>query len=163
MKTILAPVDFSSVTPQVVDAAVELAQDCGGTVVLLHVASLPAVVGDYAMPSGSVVDLIAAIEEAADQHLKGLDESLQRRGVDARSIRRTGVAVAEILAEARTLSADYIVIGSHGHTALYDLLVGSTTNAIVKRAPCPVIIVPTLRKAAHVGADLVATAPLEAL
>jgi nucleotide-binding universal stress UspA family protein len=34
------------------------------------------------------------------------------------------------------------VMGSHGHTAFYDLLVGSTTHAVLKRAKCPVVIVP---------------------
>jgi len=34
------------------------------------------------------------------------------------------------------------VLGSHGHTAFYDLLVGSTTHGILLRAKCPVLIVP---------------------
>jgi nucleotide-binding universal stress UspA family protein len=33
-------------------------------------------------------------------------------------------------------------MGSHGHTAFYDLLVGSTTQGVLKKAPCPVLIVP---------------------
>jgi universal stress protein A len=34
------------------------------------------------------------------------------------------------------------VLGSHGHTAFYDLLVGSTAAGVLKHAPCPVVVVP---------------------
>jgi nucleotide-binding universal stress UspA family protein len=37
-------------------------------------------------------------------------------------------------------------MGSHGHGAFYDLLVGSTTQGVLKRATCPVVIVPTSKK-----------------
>ena len=49
---------------------------------------------------------------------------------------------ALILAQAKIEDADYIVMGSHGHTALYDLLVGSTTHGVLMRAGCPVVITP---------------------
>jgi nucleotide-binding universal stress UspA family protein len=39
-------------------------------------------------------------------------------------------------------------MGSHGHTALYDLLVGSTTHQVLRKAKCPVVIVPSPTKAA---------------
>jgi nucleotide-binding universal stress UspA family protein len=38
------------------------------------------------------------------------------------------------------------VMGSHGHTALYDLLVGSTTHGVLMRAQCPVVIVPSAKQ-----------------
>jgi len=41
------------------------------------------------------------------------------------------------------------VMGSHGHTALYDLLLGSTTHGVLFRAPCPVVIVPPKRPRAR--------------
>jgi nucleotide-binding universal stress UspA family protein len=37
-------------------------------------------------------------------------------------------------------------MGSHGHTAFYDLLVGSTTHGVLMRANCPVVIVPPEKK-----------------
>jgi nucleotide-binding universal stress UspA family protein len=38
------------------------------------------------------------------------------------------------------------VMGSHGHTALYDLLVGSTTHGVLMRAICPVVIIPAIKE-----------------
>lgn len=52
-----------------------------------------------------------------------------------------------IAAEATRRGADYIVMGSHGHTGLYDLLIGSTTGGVLKRASCPVVIVPAPNEA----------------
>jgi nucleotide-binding universal stress UspA family protein len=54
----------------------------------------------------------------------------------------TGQAVSVILARAAALKADYIVLGSHGHGAVFDLLVGSTTQGVLRKAPCPVLVVP---------------------
>ena len=48
--------------------------------------------------------------------------------------------------QAKKLGADYIVMGSHGHTALYDLLVGSTTHGVLMRAACPVVITPAQKE-----------------
>jgi len=39
-----------------------------------------------------------------------------------------------------------IVMGSHGHGALYELLVGSITQGVLKAAKCPVVVVPAAGK-----------------
>jgi nucleotide-binding universal stress UspA family protein len=51
-----------------------------------------------------------------------------------------------VLAQAKRLKADVIVLGSHGHGAVYNLVVGSTANGVLKHAPCPVLVVPAPRK-----------------
>jgi nucleotide-binding universal stress UspA family protein len=43
---------------------------------------------------------------------------------------------------AERLRASYIVMGSHGHTAFFDLLVGSNTHGVLRRSSCPVLVVP---------------------
>jgi nucleotide-binding universal stress UspA family protein len=57
-------------------------------------------------------------------------------------LRLTGAPVNRILEQAESLPADYVVLGSHGHTAVYELLVGSTAHGVLKSATCPVIVVP---------------------
>jgi len=51
--------------------------------------------------------------------------------------------VDKILREAREQNAGLIVMGSHGHGALYELLIGSVTQGVMKSAQCPVVIVPS--------------------
>ena len=56
--------------------------------------------------------------------------------------------MANIIEQAQKSRAAYIVMGSHGHSALYDLLAGSTTTGVLKRSTCPVLIVPPAPKPA---------------
>ena len=56
-----------------------------------------------------------------------------------------GSLVEKILTSAETHAADLIVMGSHGHGALYELLVGSVTSGVLHGAKCPVLVVPARR------------------
>jgi nucleotide-binding universal stress UspA family protein len=153
MKTILAPVDFSAITPAVIERATELGRAVGGRVVILHVAAPPIIPGDN---TAMVVDLsrMYAKEAAgASTHLSRLKSQLHERGMDAETIATAGMPAAQILEQAQKLCADYIVMGSHGHGAIYDLLIGGTTHAVLNKAGCPVVVVPALlRDGSHAHA-----------
>lgn len=142
MKTILTPVDFSSVTPAVLAEATFLARALPGRIVLLTVVQPPTVVADYAPMMQDLTAITAAGEKAAAERLTRQQEELHGRNLTVETVHLVGSPVLHILAEARRTQADYIVMGSHGHTALYDLLVGSTTHGVLKHAGCPVVIVP---------------------
>jgi nucleotide-binding universal stress UspA family protein len=142
MKTILAPVDFSPATAHVLDTATELARAVQGEVVLLHVVQPPMVTSDYGLAMENVQEILAVSEKAAARQLAHLEERLSTADVPTRTLQVNGAPVAAILEQAKALRAAYVVMGSHGHTAFYDLLVGSTTHGILKKSPCPVVIVP---------------------
>ena len=125
MKTILAPVDFSAASEAVLTQAIELARALAGRVVLLTVIQPPVITSEYAGLMENLSEVIAAGERNAARRLGELE-----------------ARVRQILEQAERLGADFIVMGSHGHTALYDLLVGSTTHGVLLRAPCPVVITP---------------------
>jgi nucleotide-binding universal stress UspA family protein len=152
MKTILAPVDFSSATDAVIAEATSLAKAVDGKVVLLTVIQPPAAVADYAPLLQDIAEITAAGEKAAATRLASLQEKLRADGVTSECVQVVGAPVPHIAAEAERVDADYIVMGSHGHTALYELLVGSTTHGILKRAACPVVIVPASKTGASAPA-----------
>ena len=52
-----------------------------------------------------------------------------------------GAPFAEIVRYAREKDVDLIVMGTHGHTGLAHVLVGSVTEKVVRKAPCPVLTV----------------------
>lgn len=145
MKTILTPIDFSPISAAVVEQAATLAQVLGARVILLTVVEPPVIATEYAALM-NISELIAAGEKNAERQLEALATELGRRGIPVKSIQVTGTAVAEIATQAAACEADYIVMGSHGHTAFYDLLVGSTTHGVLNRASCPVVIVPSEKK-----------------
>jgi nucleotide-binding universal stress UspA family protein len=78
--------------------------------------------------------------------LARVQDYLTDKGIETDTLQFTGAPVPNILKQAEKLDADYIVMGSHGHTAFYDLLVGSTTHGVLLRATCPVVIVPAEKK-----------------
>ena len=147
MKTILAPVDFSEVSNAVVDEAAELARAVDGRVVLLSVIQPPVVMSEYAAMM-DIAEITAAGEKHATRQLDRLQQRLTGNSLAVETIQRVESPIAHILEQATKQRADYIVMGSHGHTAFYDLLVGSTTHGVLMRAKCPVVIVPATRKKA---------------
>lgn len=146
MKTILAPVDFSPATRNVVQAAVDLASPLGAHVLLLHSLQVPLITTDYGMGIEILHETLAINEKAAIRQLEHLKKLLTAKGLVADTLLVNGQAAPNIISQAAALDADYIILGTHGHTAFYDLLVGSTTHAVLQKAPCPVIVVPGTRK-----------------
>ena len=120
-----------------------------GSVVLLTVVQPPVITSEYAPMIENLGEITAAGEKAAAQQLGKLQERLQTAEIPTETLQRTGGPIAHILQQAKEQRADYIVMGSHGHTAFYDLLVGSTTHGVLMRAPCPVVIVPPKEKGAR--------------
>ncbi|MFZ5496873.1 MAG: universal stress protein [Verrucomicrobiota bacterium] len=150
MKTILVPLDLSAATVQVCDAACELARLTGGRLVLLHVVQPPPVMMSevYACDSGRLTELVGAAKRIAAHKLRALARHCEKKELSVQTIMRTGDAARTILAQAAASKAGCIVMGTHGHGAVYDLLVGSTTRGVLKKAPCPVMIVPTTARRA---------------
>ena len=50
----------------------------------------------------------------------------------------------EILAQAQAMHADFLVVGSHGRSGFERLLLGSVTERLLRKAPCPTMVVPRL-------------------
>ncbi len=147
MKTIVAPVDFSGVSDSVVQQAATLAHALGAKVVLLNVLQPPVITSEYGPFLENIGEIVTVGEKAAAKQLAVLQEKLQALGVETETLQFTGAPVPNILQQAEKIGADYIVMGSHGHTAFYDLLVGSTTHGVLLRSPCPVVIIPADKKA----------------
>ena len=146
MKTLLVSVDFSAATRAVIETAVELAQASEAQVILHHSLMPPIVTTEFGIGAEMVQETIEAAEKGARHQLEHLEDELTARGIDAGVVFTTGPAAKRILEQAAKHKADAILLGSHGHTALYDLIVGGTTHAVLRQATCPVIVVP--RKAA---------------
>lgn len=135
-KTILAPTDFSEPSQAAVRTAIGLAERCGAKIILLHVAQLP--VAHPIEESFGVDQIVEAARESLEDLSKNIPPGVAR-GIQV----RWGMhgAVAAIISAARELSADLVVIGTHGHRRLERLLLGSTAEKVVRLAPCPVLVV----------------------
>lgn len=143
MKTILAALDFSDVTPAVVAVAREMALAHQTALYLLHVEPPePDFVGYEPGPE----HVRQNVAHEALRHFKEentLRDELRADGLDAHSLVIQGPIIEKIADEAKRLNAAYIVIGSHGHGAMYHLVVGGVGHGILSRATCPVVVVPS--------------------
>ncbi|HRE83418.1 MAG TPA: universal stress protein [Opitutaceae bacterium] len=141
MKTILAPIDFSPVSKRILDEAVALVRAWQGRLVILHVVHPPIVTqSEFVTQKGA--EFAALALDTAAEDLERLKAPLAESGVSVETVHILGFAGEAILQQAKAVKADYIVMGSHGHGAFYDLIIGSTTSRILKQAACPVLVVP---------------------
>jgi nucleotide-binding universal stress UspA family protein len=142
MKTILAPIDFSDNTKPVIAQAAALARAMEARLVLLNaIQPVPASAREFGFAE-AIGKIAAAAVDNAKRKLTHIQEQLRDAWITVSTLTAIGSPGATILARSRELSADYIVIGSHGHGALYDLIVGSTTSRVLKEATCPVLVIP---------------------
>jgi nucleotide-binding universal stress UspA family protein len=160
MKCILVPIDFPDVTPPVIDLARELAKALGAEIHLLHVKELTAAAtpgtlgyGLAGMPELAPMSGVPAPgfepmpetipeDEGQTSKLAKWQEEIAQDGIKVSLHRPTGTVAEEILNQADALNADMIVMGRHGHGAMYNLLVGSTTKGVLKHSTRPVLLVP---------------------
>ena len=138
MKTILAAIDFSPVTDRVVSEAATLARAGDSRLILLNVTTPASLLRDYA----ALEALIAGA--APGTGLVGQPAGLA--ALHGESLQMVGEPVEVILQEAARCSADYIVMGSHGHTALFEWVVGGTASGVLRGAPCPVVLIPAVAR-----------------
>jgi nucleotide-binding universal stress UspA family protein len=139
LKQILIPIDFSDYSDQALRWGVSLAQKYGAQLLLLHV--IPEVLEEVSARESAgeqlVIDLTAEVEaQLREIARQGLKEGV---AVDVRVA--DGEPADAILRMARQEKVDLIVMGTHGRTGLSHLLLGSTAEAVVRAAACPVFTV----------------------
>ena len=144
----LVALDFADVTETILKVAGSTAKTTGSEVFLIHVAEPdPTFVGYKAGPD-VVRDQVA--HEFRDQHrmLQGHAERMRSGGLNATALLVQGPTGQTLLAEAERLKIDLIVMGTHGRTAVADILVGSVSHAVLRHTTVPVLLVPVRRRGA---------------
>lgn len=141
---ILAATDFSECSEHALRYAYELAEVFGAELHLVNVVEIPA--GAYPEFGISVHDIEKTAMKVAEQDLNKLPGT---RWQDKLSVVRTvlkGTPFVETVKYAKEHEIDLVVIGTHGRGAITHMLMGSTAEKIVRKAPCPVL---TVRPDAH--------------
>jgi nucleotide-binding universal stress UspA family protein len=136
-KRILIAVDESDPAARAVDLGTGLAAALDAQVQLVHVSTALT----ESLESGvATADVLTTHREAGEQLL--LRISSQVAATLRPEVRlREGKPADELVAAAHEWHADLVVIGTHGRSGLDRLLLGSTAEAVVRNAPCPVLTV----------------------
>jgi nucleotide-binding universal stress UspA family protein len=136
---ILVPLDFSAASMQALDYAVELAKQFRAAIHLVHVHP-----PDEASSVPGAAHLLLQSAEAIErlnEELTGIHRKRVEPFCPENCHVRGGQPYQEIIALAREIDADLIVLSTHGHSGLKHLLLGSTAERVVRLAPCPVLVV----------------------
>ncbi len=139
---ILVPTDFSKFSTNALTYAAAFADKFGAELYLLHVVQnlammVPDTVNVVPPVVPSIEELTAAVRVALDRTIR--DNQLERFIVHKEV--REGTPFYEIIQFAREKDVDLIVMGTHGHSGLVHVLLGSVTEKVVRKAPCPVLTV----------------------
>jgi nucleotide-binding universal stress UspA family protein len=142
LERILVPTDLSEFSHHALRYGCEFANRFNAELHLLNVVQdVVALVPEPGMAFPAPGEYMAELRDASRQALDKLPESGWLTG--GRIVRevRVGTPFVEIVRYARDLNCDLIVIGTHGRSGLAHVLLGSTAEKVVRKAPCPVLTV----------------------
>ncbi len=154
IKKILAPVDLSNLSTIGVRRALEIAGSSGeAEVIIYNVITLeetpyPHAVVEWVASQAEFPPVSKTVEErrgvlarfAAANFADMMPKLRTREEVEI------GVPYKKIIEKATAEKVDMIVMCTHGRTGLLHMLIGSVTEQVVRRAPCPVLSVPPERE-----------------
>ncbi len=131
---ILFPTDFSSTGNSALAEATSLARDQKATLLILHVEVPPVAYGGEEFYCGPA----HLISEWLQNELEKIVPSDKSIPCEHRLV--LGSPAQEIIRAARQEQVGLIVMSTHGRTGLKRLLMGSVAEAVVRGAPCPVLV-----------------------
>jgi len=145
MKTIIVPTDFSAISNNAIDYAVDLAKATGSSILVFHAYQVPVSMTDVPIVLLSVEDLQKNNEGKMDD----LKRSLQQRAGESIKIyaeTKLGDTVDELEDVCAKVKPFAVVMGTKGATGMERVLFGSTTLTTIRHLSWPVIVVPPGKK-----------------
>jgi nucleotide-binding universal stress UspA family protein len=138
-RRILAPVDFSDPSRTALRYATRFAEQFGGTIDLIYVVESMGRLKDSRIIS-SGLNVEAAAAEVRGKLAALANEEIEEL-VPTFAHVASGKASEQIIELARSRGTDLIVISTHGRTGMKHVLLGSVAEAVLRTAPCPVLVV----------------------
>ncbi|TLM60383.1 MAG: universal stress protein [Deltaproteobacteria bacterium] len=139
LKTILFATDFSESSDHAFQYALSLARKFESRLAIIHVISEPVDLRGFYVPHISFDKLEEEIEQGA---LKMMEKFCLTHAHDYPRLESCvvpGIPYDEIIKKAEEISADLIVVGTHGRTGLDHVLFGSTAEKVVRKSTIPVM------------------------
>jgi len=139
---ILVPTDFSKFSENAVKYAAAFAEKFGAELYLLHIVQdLALFIPEAVLMTPAVTPPVEQFKSAARAALDRVVKGMNLPGLTIHAEVAEGVPFTEIIRAAKEKDIDLIVMGTHGHTGLAHMLLGSVAEKVVRKAPCPVLTV----------------------
>jgi universal stress protein A len=142
-KKILFCTDFSENCEAARELAVDYAKTFGAELLIIHVVDTAAFTIFPEWGASDIAQILSSAQELAEARLETIGHECGQLVKEVKTICKVGSPAKEIVALAHGESVDLIVTGTHGHTGLMELVMGSIARSILKTAHGPVLIVRT--------------------
>jgi nucleotide-binding universal stress UspA family protein len=142
MKLIHCPIDFSEYSARAYDHALSLAEHYQAKLVAQHVVELwryPS--ADFAVSAELYEEFSHSLRESRKKQLQEFVKNHTHNEIQTELVVHQGMAPDSILSFAQAQKTDVIVMGTHGRRGYDRLMLGSVTDRVMRRAPCPVLAV----------------------
>ena len=138
---IVVPTDFSEYSLRAIDYGIEIAAKFDSHLTLTYVVEPLLQAADLTWTTVDFEELNKSHRDMARQQLETIVKERVPRGIRCDTVVLSGKPFVEILKYAKAQNADMIVMATHGRGAISHLLMGSTAEKVVRKAPCPVLTV----------------------
>ncbi len=138
---ILVPTDFSEQFGIALNYAKELAQSTGAELHIIHVNEHTVYPADVGIAQASFIDLEIELKTKSLNLLEILKDDLVKENINVKIAVKSGRPSDQIIEYAFEERIDLICIATHGRSGFEHLLFGSTTEKVLRKAPCPVLAV----------------------
>ena len=147
IKNILLAMDFSN-SNTAFNYAIDLKEKYKSKLIVLNVNEAFLNKDEMIMSRVGVDEVMKTNEEIALNAKEKFNQILASLNIDnpsdIRMVLREGVASKEIIEYVEGNNIDLIIIGSHSHSKIAELFVGSTTNKVINKSKIPVLVVPLI-------------------
>jgi nucleotide-binding universal stress UspA family protein len=141
IRHILVPIDFSEHSKNALKYAIPYAVQFNARLDLLYVVEPTIYPADFSFGQVGFPNIEEELRKRGSEELNALVRNEIKGRVPAETAVRTGKPFYEINEYALEKNVDLIIIATHGHTGVEHILFGSTVEKVVRKAPCPVLVV----------------------
>ncbi|MCK6604430.1 MAG: universal stress protein [Ignavibacteriaceae bacterium] len=140
-KKILVPIDFSDFSKNAFKYSLSFAKQHNAAITLVYVMEPVFYPPDLSLGQITLPAVDLDMEGKAREELEKVADLARNEGVAAATIIKMGKPFVEIIDTAREEDSDLIIISTHGHSGMEQILFGSTADKVVRKAPCPVLVI----------------------
>ena len=141
LRKILVPIDFSDYSKKALHYAVPFARQFNATIYLLYVVEPTIYPADFSFGQIGMPNVDNELRTKGEQELQELITNEIKGAVPSEAFVKVGLPFVEVVSFAKDEKIELIIVATHGHSGVEHVLFGSTAEKIVRKAPCPVLVV----------------------
>lgn len=141
LSTILVPIDFSDNSKKALRYAIPFAQQFNASLTLMYVVEPTIYPSDFGFGQVGFPNVEKELQDKAIQEMQELIATMVPPTVKSSAVVDSGIPFVEITLYAQRKNIDLIIVATHGTTGVEHILFGSTAEKIIRKSPCPVLVV----------------------